>query len=50
MISKLSSLLIKYLTNNEGEFTIKRVDTLLFDNDNIDSIDLKEKKYILEWI
>ena len=46
MISKLSSLLLKYLSNNEGEFTIKRVDSLLFDDDKIDNIDLKTKKYI----
>ena len=46
MISKLSFLLMRYLQNNEGELTIKRVDTLLFDNDNIENIDFKTKKYI----
>ena len=46
MVSKLSSLLIRYLENNEREFTIKRVDALLFDDDNIINIDFKTKKYI----
>jgi len=46
MVSKLSYLLIRYLQNNDRELTIKRVDTLLFDNDNIENIDFKTKKYI----
>ena len=49
LVSTLSSLLIKYLKNNDREFTIKRVDKLLFDTDikdNDDYDDLKSKKYI----
>lgn len=46
MVSKLSSLLIKYLKNNKNEFNIKQVDTLIFDNENLDNIDYKSKKYI----
>ena len=46
LISMLSSLLIKYLKNNDREFTIKRVDKLLFDSDDIDNLELKDTKYI----
>jgi uridine kinase len=46
MISKLSSLLMKYLENNGGEVTVKRVDTLILDSDNIDNFEYKSKKYI----
>jgi hypothetical protein len=46
MITKLSSLLFKYLKNNEREFTVKKVDTLLFDTDELDNFDYKSKKYI----
>ena len=46
MITKLSSLLFKYLKNNEREFTVKKVDTLLFDTDEPDNFDYKSKKYI----
>ena len=46
MVSKLSSLLMRYLKNNDGEMTVKRVDSLIMDNDNLENIDYKTKKYI----
>ena len=46
MVSKLSSLLMRYLKNNDGEMTVKRVDILIMDNDNLENIDYKTKKYI----
>lgn len=46
MISKLSSLLINYLNNNEREFTLKKIDILLFDDDNLINFDYKSNKYI----
>ena len=46
MVSKLSSLLMKYLKNNDGEMTVKRVDSLIMDNDNLENIDYKTKKYL----
>ena len=44
-ITKLSSLLIKYLSNNEKEFIIDRVDKLIFDDD-IKENEFKNNKYI----
>ena len=46
LVSMLSSLLIKYLKNNDREFTIKRVDKLLFGSDDMDNLELKDTKYI----
>ena len=46
LVSMLSSPLIKYLKNNDREFTIKRVDKLLFDSDDMDNLELKDTKYI----
>ena len=45
-VSKLSSLLIKYLSNNEKEFIIDRVDKLVFDDDEISENEFKNNKYI----
>ena len=46
MISKLCSLFVNYLKYNEGELTIKKVDTLLFENDITDNYDFKSNEYI----